>query len=213
MCRIRRTLCVGGVIAALLVSLAPPASARTITFGANLSRAPDSPYSCDQLNSFGYTTCSFESINFSTHESGFPPLGRGRITSFRVRVGPTTGPMQIVVEEALRVPDASAPGGSTYVCCKAMRASRIFTPRANAITRIRTNLRVVQSRRPNRNGVYVDDHLVLSVLAPGVPIPASFDPNATLTGWFPAWNVGEERTGPAGFSGATILFNATWTNR
>jgi hypothetical protein len=74
------------------------------------------------------------------------------------------------------------------------------------------NLPVRQDAAPDPNsGYYVDDHLALSVLAPNVPIPASSDPNASFSGWFPAWSVGQERCCPLGDAGATILFNADWS--
>lgn len=80
--------------------LAPRAGA--VTFGANLNRTPDSPYRCPDFYLFAFIpTCSAESTNLSTGESGFPPVGVGVVTQVRVKVGPTTGPMQVVVEEAL----------------------------------------------------------------------------------------------------------------
>ena len=201
------------IVVALVLVLAPPASARRkITFGANLNRVPDSPYTCGSFGAFN--SCSWESIDFTTGESAFPPVGKGVITKFRVRVGAVTGPMQIVVEEALRQNNPSDPGHPFYYCCKAVRTSGVFTPPANTISAWRTKLSVTQSAKPNNNGYYVDDHLALSVLASNVPIPASSDPNATLSGWFPAWTLGEERGGsPFGSSGYTILFNADWERR
>ena len=43
-----------------------------------------------------------------------------------------------------------------------------------------------------------------------MPIPASSDPNASLSGWFPAWQSNQERCCPYGTSGVVILFNADW---
>jgi hypothetical protein len=197
-------------LAGILIALAPAASA-TITFGANLKRRPNSSYTCGY---FGFGSCSWESIDFNTHESGFPPRGRGLISRVRVRVGGVTGRMQIVVEEALRAQNPNDPGHPHYYCCKAVRASRVFTPGRNRTTTVKVSLPVRQDASPDpHTGYYVDDHLALSVLSGNVPIPASYDPNASDSGWFPAWRVGQERVGPYGTAGYVILFNADWNRR
>jgi hypothetical protein len=200
----------GRIALALLVVLAaaPSSASATTTFGANLGRAPDNPYTC---GSFGFQSCSWESIQLTTGESGFPPVGTGRISRVRVRVGSVTGPMQIVVEEALRQDNPADPGHPTYACCKAINLSQVFTPAPNAITTVAVNLPVRQDAAPDPNtGYYVDDHLALSVLDPNVPIPASSDGNASDGGWFPAWQLGQERCCPYGTAGFVILFNADW---
>ncbi len=193
--------------------LAPRAEA--VTFGHNLNRPANSPYVCGQFLLFYQpTTCSAESTNLSTGESGFPPAGVGVVTQVRVRVGPVTGPMQIVVEQALRKDNPSDPGHPTYACCKAINASQIFTPAANAITPVNVNLPVRQDIAPDPDtGFYVDDHLTLSVLDPNVPLPANQDsnPNNILGLWFPAWQVGQERVDSYGFGpGFVVLYDAEW---
>jgi hypothetical protein len=118
--------------------------------------------------------------------------------------------MQVVVEEALRKDNPGDPGHPTYVCCKAIQTSGVFTPKANAITEVDVNLSVRQDLTPSANGFYVDQHLALSVLDPTVPIPASRDQNASVGVWFPAWSVGDERAGSYGTSGANVLMSADW---
>lgn len=209
-------LCVCVCAAALALSGVAASSASAVTFGANLgSRVPDNTTACNDPGWFFFTqfpSCSFGSQNLSTGENGFPPVGRGIITKVRVRVGAVTGPMQIVVEEALRANNPSEPGRPTYACCKAINASPIFTPAANQITEVKVRLPIRQDISPDpATGLYVDQHLSLSVLAPNVPIPANIDPNGAFGGWFPAWTVGEERTGIYGGQGAVVLFNADWT--
>jgi hypothetical protein len=201
-------------LAALLAALAAaPAPAGATTFGANLNREPNSPYTCYTAQTIPtyFTTCSAESIDLTTGESNFPPAGEGVVTQVRVRVGPETGPMQIVEEEALRAENPADPGHPTYACCKEVDASGVFTPTANAITSVPVNFHVKQDTAPEASGYYVDQHLSLSVLSPTVPIPANLDSNASDGLWFPAWqSVGEERAGLYGTSGAMILFDANW---
>lgn len=191
------------------------ASAATATFGANLARTPDNTATCVspaiQLI-VQSTTCTVESSNIATGESGFPPAGEGIVSNVRIRVGPRTGPMQIVLEEALRQDNPFEAGRPNYACCTLAAASPVFTPAANAITTVPVNFRVLQSLVPDKNGIYVDQHLALSVLDPTVPIPASTNPSAVVGAWWPAWgSVGEQRVGPAGSGlAADILINADW---
>jgi hypothetical protein len=199
-------------LAALLLGTGV-ASAATATFGANLARAPDNPVTCVGLQLLPSSeTCTVVSTNLVTGESVFPPVGEGIVSNVRVRVGTRTGPMQIVLEEALRKDNPVEPGRPTYACCSLLAASPIFTPAANGITTVPVNFRVKQSLTPEPSGFYVDQHLALSVLDPTVPIPAGLDPNAILGAWFPAWAViGEQRVGPSGtFVAADLLINADW---
>ncbi len=201
------------VPAALLAAFAiAPTSVSATTFGANLNREANSPYTCVTAQTFPtyLSDCSAESIDPTTGESSFPPAGEGIVTMVRVKVGPTTGPMQIVEEEALRQDNPADPGHPTYACCKAIALSPVFTPGANSITAVPVNFHVKQDLAPEASGYYVDQHLSLSVLDPNVPIPASIDPNASDGLWFPAWNLGEERAGSYGTADAMILFNADW---
>ncbi len=194
-------------LAAGMLTLAPAANATT--FGANLNRPADSTYTCSDFG-YGSTTCSAESSNPYTGETPFPPGGTGVVTQVRVKVGPVTGPMQVVVEQAFYQPNPSDPGHPTYACCSAIDASPVFTPKASAVTAVDVNLPVQSDLTPNAQGVYTDQHLALSVLAPNVPIPASSDNNATVGLWFPAWHVGDERAGGYGTAGADILLAADW---
>ncbi len=197
--------------------LIAPAQSLAVTFGANLNRTPDNVTTCNSLAwtypyANPFTSCSFDFQDPATGESGFPPVGQGVATAIRVRVGQTTGPMQVVVEQALRQDNPGDPGHPTYACCQAINASQVFTPNANAITQVPVNLPIRQDIAPDpRTGIYTDQHLALSVLAPNVPIPANLDANGFYGGWFPAWRVGDERAGAYGGSGAVVLLSADWS--
>jgi hypothetical protein len=140
-----------------------------------------------------------------------PPVGNGVITNVRVRVGPVTGPMQVVVQQALRKDNPASPGNPTYACCQAIRFSQVFTPAANSTTSVRVNLPIRQDISPDPStGYYVDQHLALSVLAANVPIPAASNPNSGFSIFFPAWAPGDERCCPYGSLGAIVTMNADW---
>ena len=128
-----------------------PAQSSAITFGANLSRTPDNTATCNSLSFGTYSTCSTNFSDITAAETGFPPVGRGVITRVRVRVGPVTGPMQVVVEQALRQDNPSDPGHPTYACCQAIRVSQVFTPAANAISSFNVNLPIRQDLAPDQN--------------------------------------------------------------
>ena len=207
-----------GLLAALATGIvAAPSQSWADSFGTNLDRPANNVTPCNSTAwTFGLpnpnTTCSFNSQDLTTGENAFPPVGTGVVTAVRVKVGPVTGPMQIVVEQALRKDNPGDPGHPTYACCQAINASQVFTPTANAITQVPVNLPVRQDIAPDPStGIYTDQHLSLSVLAPNVPIPASLDSNGFYGGWFPAWSVGDERAGVYGGQGAVILFNADWS--
>jgi hypothetical protein len=195
-------------MAALAICLALPAQSWGVPFGANLGRAPDSTTTCGD---FGFSSCSADFTDVVNGESVFPPVGRGVINRVRVRVGPVTGPMQVMVEQALRKDNPVNPGNPTYACCQALRASQVFTPRPNSVTAVNVRLPVRQDISPDpASGYYVDQHLALSVLASNVPIPASANASSGFSLWFPAWKVGDERCCPYGGLGATILISADW---
>lgn len=209
----RRGLIALPVVLATLAVL-PAAAGATVTFGANLAREPNSTANCITIQLFpAYgPNCSIVSNNPTTGESSFPPVGEGVVSRVRVKVGPVTGRMQIAVEEALRKDNPVEPGKPTYACCKLVALSPVFVPAANSITTIPVNFPVKQSLAPEpATGFYIDDHLSLSVLDEGVPIPAATDSGAGVGIWYPAWqSIGEERAGIYGTAGLTVLFNADW---
>jgi hypothetical protein len=212
--RLRRSI--GLAVALVSLALALPAGSSAESFGANLGRPADNTYACNSSiwtapYANPYTSCSINSQNLSTGENAFPPSGEGVVTAVRVKVGPVTGPMQVVVEQALRQDNPGDPGHPIYACCQAINASQVFTPAPNGVTQIATNLPVRQDLAPDPStGIYTDQHLSLSVLAPNVPIPANLDSGSVFGLHFPAWSVGEERAGVYGSQGLNVLLNADW---
>lgn len=207
------------VLSLLIVALAafPAGAGATVTFGANLAREPDNaaPNCLTAQSTYPFVfydaNCSIQSNDPTTGESSFPPTGEGVVSLFRVKVGATTGPMQIAEEEALRKENPAEPGKPTYACCKLVGLSQVFTPAPNAITEVPVSFHVKQDIAPEESGYYVDDHFSLSVLDKEVPIPLAEDPNAGVGIWFPAWQtVGEERASTYGTCCGMVLFNGDW---
>lgn len=216
-----------------LLVAAPPAGA--VPFGTDLNRPPS--IAAGFCPDFLYSTpgvpegqsCAWESTNFQTGENTFPPVGLGVVTRVRVRVGGSTGPMQVVVLRGLRssntpggiLPDPDdpeqkrriyTPGSAGYSCCKAVGLSQVFVPAPGTITAFDVNLPTRNDIAPDpTTGVYVGDFLALQVLRPDVRIPAAADPNFITGGFFPAWQLNEERASIYGTTGGGILLNADWS--
>ncbi len=196
-----------------LLAIAPAADART--FGANLRRPANNTASCQSLIFYQQVpSCSFSTTGSYTSaaESLIAP-GNGRINRVRIKVGPQTGPMRVVVAESLR-----AENGGEAACCTGRRQTRVLRPRPNRTTRFNVNLPV--RRRFNQQSRYYSyDTLFLTMENPNTPIPASLsDPNDPASncsgGWFPAIRPGVENfSGPYGVCGATIMLRANWVPR
>jgi hypothetical protein len=233
----RRLLAIG-LPAALLVSGALPTAAGAASFGADLSQPANNPITCDQgwpeqaamqagINLYGNqgnSSCLWLSAGTA---QGFSSPGNGTVTAVRVKVGPTTGPMQIVVVRAL-YENSTNPGNPLYACCVIQAYGPTFTPQANSITTVPASLPMREDATPppeDTTTIADFDELALSVLAPGVPVPAfatsngAPDPYSAIDlGWFPtpsAAGVGAPSINvdsPQGdWSGFRVLMNANFT--
>jgi hypothetical protein len=171
--------------AALAAALALPAGAAAIPFGANLALPANVAFDCTALplpNAFGSgfvlvpvpsgaQTCTWMAAGTASQPevgSFLAPVA-GTVTQVSVRVGPVTGPMQVVVLRSFR------DFFSTHdpICCTEVARTPVFTPTPNAVTTIQTALPVRKDTVPDPvNRTVTFDALALSVLAPGVPIPA-----------------------------------------
>jgi hypothetical protein len=210
----------GGLLIAVAGAAAPgvaAAQAQT-TFGADLSRPANAPFGCDShpVGTFRVFNPDPNSCTWSSSGSlAIPPTespivpGDGTVTAVRVKTGPSgaglqgTGPMQVVVLRSL------GSGGGGAQCCLIAGASQVFTPAENAVTAVPMNLRVENN---NTGGINTLDSLGLSVLAPGVRIPAYYDGanDLTSTVFSPAVQPGTQNVNRNGSSGAKLLINADW---
>lgn len=206
-----------GAVALLLVL---PSAAGALTIGANLNRPANAAYGCEtvpgvdafggrQFFPSGQTSCTYMPTgsldNFS--EGTAAPSGASIATRVQVKAGNVTGPMRITVSRQL---------GSTsvgYTCCHFARQSQVFTPRRNGITTVNVRLPLV-SEVDGVNGLITQDYLAISVLAPGVPIPAHEigNPgninNPGAAGFFPHIRPGQSRTDFHGLGGLQPLIRA-----
>jgi hypothetical protein len=223
----RRATVLAAALAAVCV--AAPA-ARAVPFGADLNLPANVNFDCTVLpgpppfgggftvlpsNAATCTWLNYGTVNNPAAGTFLVPVG-GTVTRIAVRVGPVTGPMQVVVMRAFRdINEVSDP-----VCCIEVARTPVFTPTPNAVTQIATALPVRKDVRPDpNNNTLTFDSLALSVLAPNVPIPA-FDTgdhnpgNFNIPGalaYFPAVAPGQERFLNTGIGGFQVLMAADVT--
>lgn len=177
----------GAAAAAALAASAPVAGAAT--FGANLALAPNNTYTCGMnilpLGVYpGQASCTY----FSIAPSPYAPVS-GTVTAVHVRVGPVTGPMQVVVMRPLFQNHLGDPGHPYFACCFVERYGPIFTPKPEAVTTVPVSLPMTEEPTPPPEDFTTNaagDFLALSVLAPNVPIPIAIDHSTAVVGFYPA---------------------------
>jgi hypothetical protein len=186
-----RWLAIGASGLALAVLSASPAGAATTTFGADLVGPADNTPTCATVNWYpagGQPSCTFYS---SAPGPSFYAPASATVTTVRVKTGPSTGPMQVVVMYSLYQNNVSDPGHPYYACCWVAQYGPTFTPAATAVTPIATSLSMVEQPTPPPNDGTTNaegDFLAISVLNSSTPIPATSDSNSFFTGFAPAPN-------------------------
>jgi hypothetical protein len=213
-----------------LAALLAPAHAHAIPFGADLNLPANVAFDCTVLplpNAFGngfaiapsgQPTCTWMAVGTAADPrqgSLLVPVA-GTVTAVQVRVGPITGPMQVVVLRSFRDTQAFEPS----VCCMETARTPVFTPTPNAVTTIQTALAVRKDVVPDPNNQTTTvDSLALSVLAPNVPVPlfdtgihdpSNFGAPSALV-YHPAVGPGQERYTNSGVGGFQVLLAADVT--
>ena len=170
------------------VALAAP-QARALSFGADLNRAPTNEYTCGMnIPPLGFYPGASSCLYFSIAPTPYAPAS-GTVTAVQVRVGPQTGPMQVVVMRSLYQNHAGDPGHPYFACCFVERYGPIFEPQPNTVTTVPTNLPMTEEPTPAAEDFTTNaagDFLALSVLAPNVPIPIAIDNATPVSGFYPA---------------------------
>lgn len=163
-----------GATAALLVASSPAVAAaptHPVTIGANLKQAPNVSFDCTvipfEFSPFGTggPSCAWNNpIVPGTTEGGLDVPGTGTIFRVKLRVGATTGRMQLVILRTLFDPNDLAKNQ----CCVMVARSSIFTPVRNGITTLKVKLPVKLGALGN---VDVLDAVGLQILEDKVAIP------------------------------------------
>jgi hypothetical protein len=212
------------------------ASAATVTFGTNLEQPANAPLKCEEgvLNQFlGQFifgpfggTCMWSSVVAGSPTESLTAPASGTVTTVRVKMGPETGPMQINVIRFLfrQTGNTAKP---ELACCFLEAYGPVFTPAANAVTTVATNLPVTVEATPPPNDtttIAATDQLALSSLNPKVQVPlfatnnGQNDLSVLSYAWYPAPTApGVPAPSPnpingfADLSGFKVLMNADLT--
>ena len=220
-----RCAAAAAAIAALTLALAPAAPAQQ-SFGAHLNRPANATFGCESypvfVPLFGPTlvglpdprSCTWTSAGtFGNLAETANVPGDGTVTRVRIRTGPTTGPMQVVVLRSLSDAPTQETLPAPSQCCQIPVASQVFVPAPNAVTTVPVNLPVQAGR--NAQGIGTFDALGLSILAPGVTIPAhdttAQDGGRSPAFFSPAVAVGTQNVNRNGAKGVQLLLNADWS--
>jgi hypothetical protein len=138
---------------------AATAAARSVTFGASLKQAPNVSFDCSVIPcAYGTPTIEGRSTG------GLDAPGTGTISQVKLRVGASTGRMQIVILRTL-----IDPNNFNSQCCIMVARSSIFTPVRNGITTEKVKLPVkVGALSTNLDAL---DEVGLQILEDHVAIP------------------------------------------
>lgn len=151
-----------------------------VTIGPNLKTAPDVSFGCTTYPIHPPETIPTPSCMWGTPlvpgtaEGGLDVPGTGTIYRVRLRVGPSTGLMRLVILRYL-FPDPADPRNNH--CCVLVARSSTFTPVANKITTLNVKLPV---RLGALGSIDVLDTLGLQVFGDNVAIPLIDETNRPL---------------------------------
>lgn len=169
----------GAAVCAVVVGMALPVSAQALTFGADLAALPanNAPNTtCAQappglFYPGGSPSCMWSYLGSGTNTLVAP--APGVVNAVRVKVGATTGPMRVnVIRFLFRQTGDAAHPFSAGPFLEAYGPQ--FTPTANAVTSVPTNLSMKVDPTPaltDLSTIQVIDALALEVQASNVPIP------------------------------------------
>lgn len=226
----------GALTTAIVVALCggQSAGADVVTFGSNLQMpANAAPLVCEKgvLNQYlgqfligpSGGSCMWSSVVIGSPAESLTAPTSGTVTAVRVRTGASTGPMQVNIVRFL-FRQTGNPGAPELACCFVEEYGPVFTPAANTITTVPTNLPVKVELTPPPSDITTiaaTDQLALSSLDPSVQVPlfatknGENDLSVLSYAWYPAPTVsGVPAPSPnpipgfADLSGFKVLMNA-----
>ncbi len=195
-----------------------PASADARFLGSNLRGAPNVNFGCEAapvldpitgaptLVRTGQRTCTYRHVGYlgSNRTTSLVPAN-GRIVRIRVRAGSNPAPLRLTIMSA----SSSLTNG--FSCCTTRKFGRVFRPRPNRTTTIRTNTRVHRSN-PNGSSQFNDVVAISAVGRGTLPLrdqgtAGTFAPGSALASFlYPAAAIGEPRVEDGKADGLDVLF-------
>jgi hypothetical protein len=149
-----------------------------VTIGPNLKTAPNVTFGCTYLPFYPFhvntPSCMWGTpLVPGTAEGGLSVPGTGTIYRVRLRVGPSTGLMRLVVLRVL----APISNPKAAQCCVLVARTSTFTPAANSIKTLSVNLPV---RQGALGSTAVLDTLGLQVIGDNTAIPLIDETNLPI---------------------------------
>lgn len=181
---------IAATVLALSVAAAPEAAGAAITsFGADLTAEANDPAVCGE--GFYPTFVASQSCTWASGAPGasFYAPASGTVTAVRVRVGAVSGPMQVVVMRSIYQNRAGDPEHPYFSCCFVESYGPVFQPSPGTVTTVASSLAMTEQPTPPPSDVAtkaIGDFLAISVLAPGVPLPAFIDEQSSDAGFYPS---------------------------
>jgi hypothetical protein len=154
-------------------ALSLPAATAT-TFGSNLP-APNTTFGCNvEPTAAGFlptgaAQCVWSEVSTGTTSavgSDLIPAGNGTVTTARVHVGATTGPMRFAMIRALVNID-----NLNVSCCVVLLESKQFTPAPNKVTGEKVSFPIVDNNSVVDQNLEIVDILALVVRNATTPLP------------------------------------------
>jgi hypothetical protein len=210
----------------VLLVLALPASADARFFGSTMNGPANVGFGCSlapildpisgvpTLAATGQRTCTFRHLGYIGNVTRVASLvpANGRIVRIRVKAGRNPAPLRLTIMTA----STSLTNG--FTCCTARKFGRVFQPRANRVTTIRTNVAVHRSN-PNGSSQF-NDVVALSAVGPGtLPMrdqgtAGTFTPGSAATAlWYPLTARGDPRVEATSADGLDLLFQWDFRRR
>jgi hypothetical protein len=215
------------LVALLALALTIPASAADAKFfGSTMRGAANVGFGCElapildpitgapTLAQTFQRTCTFRHLGYINNVTRIASLvpANGRIVRIRVKAGNNPAPLRLTILTA------STSLSNGFTCCTARKFGRVFRPRANRVTTIRTNVRVHRSN-PNGSSQF-NDVVGLSAVGPGtLPMrdqgtAGTFSSGSAATAlWYPLTARGDPRVEATSADGLDLLFQWDFRRR
>jgi hypothetical protein len=203
---------------ALCALAAVPGTADARRFGSNLNKSANNHATC--ANGFPFAQGATSCLAYGVVPSGYAPVS-GVVTRVRVKTGNVRqGRMQVLVLRSYYQNNLQDPGHPNFFCCFLQRYGPVFTPRAGAVSTVKTAIGMVEDPTPpadDGNTVAKGDFLALSVLGPNIALPLHRGGSSGYTGFYaPAPRRGDTPApspnglpgGQGAFTGFTLLLQA-----
>jgi hypothetical protein len=220
-------------LAVVALVAAVPASADARWFGSTMTAPVNTTYGCEsalimgplggvQLAPSNQPSCTYKHGGYTgSNRLGSVVPGTGRITRIRVKSGPNPAPLRLTILTGSARIDTTTGADipQTYTCCTARYLGPLFRPTPNAITVLKTNVPVYDTRETRLdNRTHATDQVAISAFGPGtLPLAVRDDVGTQVQGspiaigFWSATAVGDPRVDGYTMTGIDVLLGWDFT--